>query len=54
MPDIMSGKSKPEGAGTTKNDSPVIEMPKHRDGEYNPYNRHDKGQMGPNQPGGKK
>jgi len=39
MSDILSGKTPPKGGGTTKNESPVIELPKHKDGEYNPYNR---------------
>jgi len=39
MPDILSNKQPPKAAGTTKNDSPVIEMPKHQTGIYNPYNR---------------
>jgi hypothetical protein len=39
MADILSGKTPPKGGGTTKNDSPVIAMPKHQSGIYNPYNR---------------
>jgi len=55
MPDIMANKSKPAPGGTTKNDSSVIEMPKHVQGEYNPYERgHNKSQLGPMVKGNKK
>lgn len=51
MADLMSSKKKKEGAGTTKNSSPVIELPQHRKGEYNPFNRHGgSGQKGPARP----